>query len=100
MNCAAFQSRSEALDAGVFPSKHNVANRGLVRHYADDHPAVEQVGDLGCGGETERSKLVRLIRATHIGNDPISGRGEVCGHRRPHVAEADKADFAMRGEAA
>ena len=61
------------------------------------YPAVEQVGDLRCGVETERSKLVHLIRATPIGNDPISGRGEVCGHRRPHVAEADKADFALRG---
>ena len=97
MNCAAFQSRNEALDAGVFLSEHNVANRRVVRQHADDDPAVEQVGDLRCGVETEPSELAHLIRATVTGDHPISGRGEVCGHRRPHMAEADKADFAPRG---
>ena len=68
MDCAALQSRSEAGDAEVFSPKHDGANGSVVRQHADDDLAIEEIGDVRCGHETERSELGRLIRATDICN--------------------------------
>ena len=52
----------------------------------------KQVGDVRCGLEAKRRELAHLLRTADIGDDPMSGGGKVCGHRRTHVTEADKAD--------
>src|SRR5208337_1541622 len=95
MNCATLQPRDETLEAGVVSPERDIANGGVVRHHADDDVAVEQVGKLRGGVETERREPVHLVRATDVGSHPMSARDKVCGHRRPHAAKTDKADFAL-----
>jgi len=94
MNCAALQSRCETLDAGVFSPEDDVANRGVIGEHGDDDLAVEEVGEFQCGSETEPNERAHLIRSADISGDAMRRVGEVRGHRRPHVTETDKPDFA------
>jgi len=91
------QSRGESFSADVCAPKRGLENGVVVRQHADDDLAVEQIGDLGRGPETECRELVHPVRATDIGDYPTPRGGKVCRHRRAHVTEADKADFALFG---
>ena len=100
MNCAGRQSHGQAVDTEIRASKHDVADSVVVRQHADDDLAVEQVGDIRRGIEPERYELAHLVRATDIRDHPPSGGGEICGHRRAHVAKTDEADVSLHRPAA
>ena len=93
MNCAVLQSRCETL--GLFSPEDHVANGGVIRQHADDDPAVEEVGEFQCGSKTEPDEGTHLVWSTDITSDPTSRRSKVRGHRRPHMAEANKSDCAL-----
>jgi hypothetical protein len=96
MNCAALQSRGKTFNVEVISTDYDIAHGVIVRHHADDDIAVEQVGDFGRGLKTKRGELVHLVRASDIGSHPMSGGGEVCGHRCSHATKTDEAAFAYR----
>jgi hypothetical protein len=93
MNCTVLQSRCETLS--LFSPERHVANGGVIRQHADDDPAVEEAGEFQCGSETEPNEGAHLVRSTDISSDPTSRRSKVRGHRRPHMAEANKSDCAV-----
>jgi serine/threonine protein kinase len=50
-------------------SKHDVAHSAIVRQHADDDAAAEQVGNVGCRPQAERSEFTDPLGATDIRND-------------------------------
>jgi hypothetical protein len=75
MNCAAPQSNGEPFNAGARSPKCGVENGVVVRQHADDDLAVEQIGDIGRGLETEFCELVHAVLMTDIGDYLSSGGG-------------------------
>jgi hypothetical protein len=100
MNGTAPQSCGKTAVAVNRRSDYDLANGAVVRQHADDDLAIEQIAEIHRGLETERDELFHLVRPTDVGDYPTSGGGEIAGHRRPHVAEADKSDFGLRRQAA
>src|SRR3977135_4723472 len=77
MNRARHQSKGKTIEAEIGTPEHDVTNSRIVRQHADDDLAVEQVADIRCGIETERSEPVYLIGATDIRDHAMSCPGEV-----------------------
>ena len=92
MNGSGSQTLGKATEPNLFATEYDFANGGVVRQHADDNLTVEEVNDIRCGLEAKRRELGLLLRTTDIGDNPMSGGGKICRHRRAHLTKADKTD--------
>jgi hypothetical protein len=93
MNCTILQSRCETLS--LLSPEDRVENGGVIRQHTDNDLAFEEASEFQCGTETEPNEGAHLIRSTDISSDSTSRRCKVRGHRRSHMAEANKSDCAL-----
>jgi hypothetical protein len=90
MDCAGFQTDSQASKSDPLATEYNLANGVVVREHGDNDLAIEEIGHVRCGLESKGRELGHLIRVTDIRNHPIPGSDEVGGHCRTHVTHSDK----------
>jgi len=94
MNRAGRQAAGKSIRSEVLASKHDLANRAIVRQHADDNAAVKEVGDVRRRPQAESRELADSLGAADICNDLVAGGGEISGHRRAHSTKAHKSDIA------
>jgi hypothetical protein len=90
MDRAGRQAAGKSIHSKVLASKHDLADRAIVRQHADDNAAVEQVGDFRGRPQAACRELADPLGVADM---TACGSG-IAGHRRAHPTEAHKSNIA------